>query len=176
MNKPVATPRSRADIVKLVRYIKKSIQFTGLNFPVCSFVEQILPLTDKTFDYDYVDKSELPKNTYAYYDPINNIMKIDQDVYLRATEGGVRDRFTIAHEIGHYFLVDKIAYTRSENEVVPAYMDPEWQANVFASELLIPSDKIRNMSGIEITKKCCVSKSAAEIALKNAKKPNYFNQ
>lgn len=176
MNKPIATPRSKAEIIRFVKDIKKSIKFDGLNFPVCFFVEQILPLIDKTFTYNYVDKSELPKNTYAYFDPINNIMKIDQNVYLRATEGSARDRFTIAHEIGHYFLVDKIAYTRSENEIVPAYMDPEWQANVFASELLIPSDKIGNMSVNEITKNCCVSKTAAEIALKNAKKPNYLNK
>lgn len=143
MNKPIAKARSRKDIIKFVRYLKSRLNFTGLMFPVCEFVEQILPELDKSFSLEYVERYELPENTYAYYDPINNTMKIDQDVYLRAANGVARDRFTIAHEIGHYFLIDEIAYTRRENESVPAYRDPEWQANAFASELLMPSNDIK---------------------------------
>lgn len=117
----------------------------------------------------------MPSNTYAYYDPVNNLMMIDEEVYLRACNGVARDRFTIAHEIGHYFLVDKVMYTRKSDEKIPAYCDPEWQANAFASELLIPSRKILHMPVSSIVRECKVSYQAAEIALKNAKKSSYLH-
>lgn len=157
----------------MVKTLKSIIKFDDLNFPVCDFVERDLASLDSTFTYDYVETSELPKNTYAYYDPINNIMKIDEKVYLGACMGNPRDRFTIAHEIGHYFTTNEIMYARSESASLPAYMNPEWQANVFAAELLMPSDKIQNMSENEIAERCNVSITAASIALKNAKKPNH---
>lgn len=176
MNRPVAKPRSRDSIINYVQNIKKRLRYDGLGFPVCTFIENIIQAIDPNFSYEYVENSELPENTYAYYDPINNIMKIDENVYCRALKGSPRDIFTIAHEIGHYFLVDEIAFARSENEKIPAYMDPEWQANTFAAELLMPSDKILGMSIGEIMRTCHVSKTAAGIAHKNAKKPNYFLQ
>lgn len=172
-NIPVTKPRSRANIIRLVKTLKSIIGFNELNFPVCEFIENILPQLDSDFTYEYVDSSDLPDRTYAYYDPINNVMKIDQNVYLGACNGNPRDRFTIAHEIGHYFTIDEIQFARGETKDIPAYINPEWQANAFASELLMPSEKIYNMSVDSIVKKCNVSATAASIALKNAKKPNY---
>lgn len=167
MTIPVAKARSRAEIEHIVQTIKKSINFTGNAFPVLWFLESVIPLIDPSFSYDYVKSSELPTNTYAYYDPVRNIMKIDEKVYERASNGNPRDKFTIAHEIGHYFLVDQIAFTRSETGSVPAYMNPEWQANVFAGELLIPSNEIKGLSVEEIVKIYKVSHQAAEIAYTN---------
>lgn len=168
MNIPVAKPRSRAEIERFVQYIKRQIHFKGTEFPVLWFLESVIQSIDPSFSYDYVKSDELPDNTYAYYDPIRNVMKIDENVYIRACEGNPRDKFTLAHEIGHYFLVDEIAFTRKENGEVPAYMNPEWQANVFAGELLIPSNEIRGLSVGEIVKKYNVSYQAAQIAYKNA--------
>ena len=36
---------------------------------------------------------------------------------------------------------------------VPTFMDPEWQANVFAGELMAPYDLVKNMSAYEISQK-----------------------
>jgi len=57
-----------------------------------------------------------------------------------------RDRFTIAHELGHYFLH---YLPRAEDEEAPTLFhrgeqDPvETQANVFASALLMPETQFR---------------------------------
>ena len=172
--KTIAEPRSRKEIINIVNRIKDSFEMKSMFFPVCKFLE-ILPVVDETLYLEYVENKELPSNTYAYYDPVNNLMMIDEEVYLRACNGVARDRFTIAHEIGHYFLVDKVMYTRKSDEKIPAYCDPEWQANAFASELLMPSRKILHMPVSSIVRECKVSYQAAEIALKNAKKSSYLH-
>ena len=50
----------------------------------------------------------------------------EQNIYVNATEPVVRQRFTIAHEIGHY--------------VLHAHHQMEREANRFAAALLIPQD------------------------------------
>ena len=68
----------------------------------------------------------------------------DFTVYLPAHTSQLRDRFTIAHELGHYFLHYRAperhlngrrtsTFTRLGRNV------PETQANVFASNLLMPA-------------------------------------
>lgn len=173
--KPIAEPRSRKEIINMVNQIKDSFEMKSMFFPVCKFLEILPFFFDETLKLEYVENKELPPNTYAYYDPVNNLMMIDEEVYLRACNGVARDRFTIAHEIGHYFLVDKVMYTRKSDEKIPAYCDPEWQANAFASELLMPSRKILHMPVSSIVRECKVSYQAAEIALKNAKKSSYLH-
>lgn len=49
---------------------------------------------------------------------------------------------------------------------MPAYRNPEWQANTFASALLIPKNQTKFMSIEQISNKCKVSHQAAEIAHK----------
>lgn len=46
---------------------------------------------------------------------------------------------------------------------VPTFMDPEWQANVFAGELMAPYDLVKNMSAYEISQKCGMSLQAAQV-------------
>lgn len=42
-------------------------------------------------------------------------------------------------------------------------MNPEWQANVFAGELMAPYDLVKDMSVIDIANRCGMSISAAEV-------------
>ena len=170
----IVTPRSRLEIVSIVKHIKKQIHFDGLNFPIVEFIEHVLPQIDESFKYEYCQKNELPANVYAYYSPIDNLMKIREDVYIGASNGNSRDRFTLAHEVGHYFLHNEVILTRKSESEIPPYENPEWQANVFAGELLIPSQEIIGMEISEIMCNCNVSRQEAEIASKNAKKSNYY--
>jgi Zn-dependent peptidase ImmA (M78 family) len=61
-----------------------------------------------------------------------------------------RKHFTIAHELGHYFLLHQLkqnAFYCSKNEIVEEglWKDPiEQEANYFASCLLMPEEKVRN--------------------------------
>lgn len=66
----------------------------------------------------------------------------DFDIFLSPYTGELRDRFTIAHELGHYFLHSKqgashIAAARLESD------RPEWEANWFAAAFLMPEAKVR---------------------------------
>ncbi len=65
----------------------------------------------------------------------------DFDIFLSPYTGELRDRFTIAHELAHYFL-------HSRQGVVPlaaARLDSEraeWEANWFAAAFLMPEAKV----------------------------------
>ena len=60
-----------------------------------------------------------------------------------------RQRFTLAHELGHYFLhkeeqanwSDKYTFTRADEKSDPM----EWEANRFAAEFLMPERKFREL-------------------------------
>ncbi|MNV76712.1 hypothetical protein D3C71_1700840 [compost metagenome] len=89
-------------------------------------------------------------------------------MYDRAVAGTPRDRFTIAHEIAHYLLHSPktVAYARAVGpQKVPAYLDPEWQANAFAGELLAPPQLIIGLEVSEVERLCGVSRTVAEIQL-----------
>ena len=93
-------------------------------------------------------------------------MTIREDVYDRAVDGNARDRFTLCHELGHFLLhtPERVSFARGE---VPTYMDPEWQANVFAGELMAPYELVKNMSACEIAEKCGMSLAAAQVQYNN---------
>lgn len=166
MSYTIAPAMSRAKIENFTRDIREACQCTSSYFDIVRFMEYVIPTIDETFNYEYVDENALPKNTYAYYDPENNKISVSTAVYERAVNDIGRDRFTIAHEIGHYFLHrDGCSYARGEFDV-PKYRDPEWQANTFASSLLIPKETTRFMTPDEIQERCKVSYQAAEIAYK----------
>jgi hypothetical protein len=68
------------------------------------------------------------------------------DILLPLYTSPVRDRFTIAHELGHYFLhagqgaVPIIAYRQGSTRI-------EWEANWFAAGLLMPAAAFREAWG-----------------------------
>lgn len=72
-------------------------------------------------------------------DPDGKFIMIREDVYESAIKGEGRARFTIAHELGHYFLHTGIPLMRcGKGDGVAAYRKSEPQANQFAAELLMP--------------------------------------
>lgn len=73
---------------------------------------------------------------------------------VNSADGTRRQRFTVAHELGHYFLHDRTEpfldgptgkfKVMSRDDVSREGTDPrEIEANLFAAELLMPSDRIR---------------------------------
>ncbi|WP_458317924.1 ImmA/IrrE family metallo-endopeptidase [Mycolicibacterium brisbanense] len=75
----------------------------------------------------------------------------DFTIYVPQFTSSARDRFTIAHELGHYFLhyrfakrTDEQTYGRGQRNRM------ETEANVFASALLMPETEFRqqwNLTG-----------------------------
>ena len=166
----MAPPLSRNAIEKFASYVRKELGIgKDLYVPIISIVEHIIPQIDDTFQIDTPYEYEM-LGEYANYCPQTNTLSIRQDVYLAACNDDPRQRFTIAHELGHYFMHDETTnFSRCpSNAYIPSYRDPEWQANVFASSFLMPKDLIRGMSASEISTYCKTSLQSAEIALKYA--------
>ena len=76
-----------------------------------------------------------------------------------------KHRFTLCHEFGHWLLhqPENVSFARGD---IPKYRDPEWQANVFAAELMVPYDLTKGLTINQIVEECGVSYSCAEIQKK----------
>lgn len=85
--------------------------------------------------------------TEAFFDPKNNELILSEETYYGLLRHEGRARFTLAHEIGHivlhrpYFKEIQRGHRQAillrRGELKP-YQNPEKQADVFASELLLP--------------------------------------
>jgi len=114
-----------------------------------------------------------------FHDDVSGMVKSspeEKSIYVNKSDIPQRQRFTIAHEIGHIVLhhdfgtseFTQVDYRNANN----SYDHKEWEANAFASALLMPKDK-----AIEIWKSIQdvddfanifkVSKLAASIRLQN---------
>ncbi len=70
----------------------------------------------------------------------------DFDIYLSLDTPPVRNRFTIAHELGHYFLhyplvKEKTGESRMFVQRYGTGKRVEWEANWFAAGLLMPKEE-----------------------------------
>lgn len=171
LNQVIAEPMSTNGILFLTNELRRKFDLYSVSyFPIVEFIENVLPRIDSNFSYHYVDKSEM-LDKYAYFDNSTNTMVIREDVYESALAGNGRDRFTLAHELGHYILHSSgVQLCRSDGGHVVAFCDPEWQANTFASKLLMPDHLIYGLTPSEVSRNFGTSYQAAEIALKKAKK------
>ncbi len=96
-------------------------------------------------------------------------------IKYRSTESNVRQRFTIAHELGHFILGHGGAYRDNPDEFSLANHNPlEIAANRFAAELLMPEDVLNYLvvkEGISDIAKLAdilqVSQIAMQYRLKN---------
>ena len=160
-NSTKAEALSRKDIRKTVDTLRSFLEINiEQSVKIVQLFESFLPVIG--FDYEIVEDKEL-KNNYAETDLNRDIIRVRESVYNGATEGNYRDRFTIAHEIGHAILHKNRTFLCRENENLKPYEDPEWQANTFAGELLVPNNMILNKSIQEISETYKVSREVAAI-------------
>jgi Zn-dependent peptidase ImmA (M78 family) len=166
----VANPTSRNKIRSFTNVIREVVGMKEETyFPVVEFLELGIPQIYPSFSYEIVEFKHM-KNEYGLTYPEHNLIRIREDVYERAISGIPRDRFTVAHEIGHFFIhkPGTLSLARSlKVEKIPPFKCPEWQANTFAGELLAPPQVIKDMSAKEISLSCGVSLHVANIQLKH---------
>lgn len=176
--------RSRAEIQRMAEAFRMMIGETGgsINspFPIVRVIEELATpryLGDTPFLNFQVCEDGDPKlvGAYAFYDPDSRTMYIRESVYNGAEIENPRDRFTLAHELGHCLLGhgNNCTFART-NDPVPAYANPEWQADTFASMLLIPRSAIFGMSIREVADTYHVSYQAAKIAVESKKANSHW--
>lgn len=163
-----AQPLSRNDIREIARCLKLKLKLDlNQKIDIAQIFESLALIL--RYDYQYVSDDSM-KGKYAETDIVNRIIRVRASVFERAVKGIPRDRFTIAHEIGHFVFHCFLGFSlyRSIDDV-KSYEDPEWQANTFAGEFLADSGMIKGLSPLEVTDKYGVSREVALIQLKNAK-------
>lgn len=173
MNSIIANPISIAGIRKLTDVIRYHTDYNDKKyFPIEYFIETVLPSIDPKFSLIIESHNEMG-SCHGIACPEKSTITIREDVYERAISGTGRDRFTLAHELGHYLLHtdSNVSLARIEKgKKIEPYKDPEWQANTFAAELLVPLNLITTDNIDEIASTFGVSHQVASIRLK--KLPN----
>lgn len=136
-----------------------------LYIDVTRVLEKISEL-DPNFSFEIVDDDKLESGVQAQTDIVKDKILVKESVYKGAIKNIGRDRMTIAHELLHLILHQPSSLTLyRRNDKIPTYKNPEWQAECFAGELLMPYEKIKTMSEPEIVDKCKVSQIAAHYQL-----------
>lgn len=120
----------------------------------------IVRLLDKLNDsgaisMEVCEVHEMP-HEYAKARPATGELYIRMDTYLNAANGIPRDRFTLAHELGHLILhadvIPEFAYSQTPSNH-DFREDAEWQANEFAAWFLVDpeeKDKIKTPRDIAV--------------------------
>jgi hypothetical protein len=162
----IANAISRANLRELAKWIRMAVGFENTPyFPIVGFMENVMPYMFPGFNYEIVDDWEL-FGKEGETRPHENLILLPNTVYNDAVNGKGRARFSVAHEVSHYILIDNgsIALARA-NSFMPKYQDPEWQANALASEILIVPNLSTGMSAEMVADAFGVSLKAAEVHL-----------
>lgn len=164
-------PRSRKNIDTLATVVRKSVGVKQPHFPILEFVELQLPLLWENFHL-VVQEKHVMGDAHGLTFPESSAIWLREDVYEGVEEGRGRDRFTLAHELGHLVMHGDTGLARVPKKTVELkpYENSEWQANRFAGVLLVPDDVAINLgNAFDIAKACGVSVEAASVRLKQVK-------
>lgn len=150
---------SKKEITELAKDIRNRFKFLPGTSDLVEFVSRLGGRIDYQ-DFDNDSKS----GTLTVHDYGNF------EIILPNCTTVERDNFTIAHELGHYFIhglamdMNRFRAYRGRSERL------EWEANWFAAEFLMPEEMIREMkkSGLDfyrIASILNVSPAAARVRL-----------
>ena len=164
-------PRTEKEIRTAAEQLRKIFQGENdfMYLDIIRILEFKMPELFPGFHYEIVDSTEMPDRE-AEMNPFEYCIRIREPIYIKAMNGDGRCRFTIAHELAHFFMHrnQKLAFGRkAQNGNIPTYMNSEWQANVFARNLLAPLSMTRGMISQVIETLFGVSRSVAEIIAGN---------
>ena len=155
--------RSEAEIFKLADTVRADLKITADGFPIIEFLELGMPQFFERFSFEVGTMAQMGSN-HGLTIPSENVIRLREDVYDRCCAGQGRDRFTAAHELGHYLMHRSapIKFHRAEQGRLPAYLDSEWQANRFAGGLLMPENLMKQCASLdEVVRRFGVSWDAA---------------
>ncbi|MBW5284569.1 ImmA/IrrE family metallo-endopeptidase [Burkholderia gladioli] len=134
-------PRSGELIRSVAHQVLDAMNMKGRQVPIVEVLEHVLPVMDEGFSFEVMTAEEMiehfRQNAEGMTVHVDNKIVLRTDVYVGACSGNGRDRFTAAHELGHFLLHkgEGMAFPR-ESTGAKVYCDSEWQANTFAREFL----------------------------------------
>jgi hypothetical protein len=177
---PEVAPKSIVDIRRIARRVIHAtypdlVEKPG-PFPVDHFLEfKMRSLIG--FNYHI---QELPPEVEAATDPLSKLVTLNTDTYDDLCVDVPRARFTGCHEIGHalmhgaslrqVLINDRRAFRLYRRGDIVTYCDPEWQADTFSAELLMPAWHVQRLitkgaDERDVMRIFKVSRQAAEIRL-----------
>lgn len=161
-----AQPLSRVDIRHYAKKLRSNLQLEKVEFiDVIRLAEYVFPVIFKKYGFSFeIMPQEVMGSNHGLTNPQLGQVFIREDVYDGACTGVGRDRLTITHELGHFLLHDGVTLGLArtmDDESIPTYCDPEWQATAFAAEFLMDHDVISHLTVDEIVDRCGVSFDAA---------------
>ena len=144
----IVPPRSKQNIAANAQVVRQFLQLENYAyFPVVDVYER-LDLMFEGARFEVLEEAEMGDEHGRTY-PDRGLIQIRNDVYERAADGEPRDRFTLCHELGHLMMHRGIALSRIDPTSPPKiYCNSEWQADIFASYLLIPPDLLESCASI----------------------------
>jgi hypothetical protein len=130
-------------------------------FPIVGIFELLHLICDGA-SFEVLDEVTMGQDHGRTY-PETRTIVLRGDVYERAYRGEARDRFTMCHELGHLLMHRNIALQRVDPSAPPKiYRNSEWQADMFASYLLMPKNLLASCSTLhEACNRFGVSSEAA---------------
>jgi hypothetical protein len=144
----VVPARKKADIAANAELLRKFLDLEDRSyFPVVEVYEALDLLYPDAY-FEVREEHEMGPDHGRTY-PDRNVIHIRLDVYERAARGEGRDRFTMCHELGHLMMHRGVALSRIDPRSPPKiYMNSEWQADTFASYLMMPTALLAKSSGV----------------------------
>lgn len=158
-------PLSKVKIKEKARIIRDRLFKIepGKSIDLIKILEHKLHLLGVTFEIREV--KDMPEDVEALTNPDEMTIILREDTYEALCDPFnpkfYRARFTVAHEIGHLFLHEGVALARGRKDH-KHYEDSEWQADAFASELLMPSEQCIGLSVEDIQIRYQVGYQAAQ--------------
>lgn len=169
-SKVEAPPLSRAAIIKVAAQFRDMFGLDDPYLPAERVIEHLMPAAMPGFEYEVLGHGEMG-NRHGYWDPMSRTLALREDVYEGLVKQNRRDRFTAMHEAGHAIL-HRGQLNRSMGGAIPAYRDPEWQANTFAAAILMPPKLVAACRSIkEVISEFGVTPDAARVWVRLAGVP-----
>lgn len=158
-------PRSQDNVFGVAMGVRQQLNIQYDAFPIAQVLEFVMPLAFPGFGLEVGDFHQMGNN-HGLTIPAENIIRLREDVYDGMVDGKGRDRFTAAHELGHYLMHRDIPiqFHRAENGQLKPFRDSEWQANRFAGGLLMPTDRMVQCKSLaEVVERFQVTRDAASV-------------
>jgi Zn-dependent peptidase ImmA (M78 family) len=140
--------RDRVDIADLAEMVRAIFQLGDSRVNMLSLLELALPDILEDYEFLIVPDADMP-GAEGLTDLKEPIIRVPDSVYAALERNEGRARFTAAHELGHLLMHSNSHVHYARSDYTDQSLDPEWQADTFAAEFLMPERVFRQMTYVE---------------------------